>query len=223
MEKRLYKILLIEDDYTFSEALIFFLQEHEFNVIHCDNSTEALSFLNVDKDIDLVILDLNLPDLNGDEVCERIKTNLNLPIIILSAESSVDTKIKLFELGSSDYLVKPVDVEELLARINIRLNEYKKMQKQEDENIIFKEVNNEILFKNELLSLNSSEKIILTYLIKNKNVKISKEFLNELLEVDVESRMVDKCISSLRKKIETNPKEPEYIKSGYKQGVWLAL
>ena len=117
------KILIVEDDNDINNMIGDLLRLNQIESISAYSGTEALLLL--DDNIDLVLLDLMLPGLSGQEVIREIKGKKDLPVIILTAVSKMDTKLDLFALGADDYLIKPFDNNELLARIKIQLKHKK--------------------------------------------------------------------------------------------------
>ena len=118
-------ILLIEDNELLAKGLIYSLEQKEFNVIHKINVIETIKFLNkIMKDkkentkIDLIILDVSLPDGNGFELYEKYIKNKKIPTIFLTAKDEEDDIVKGLELGAEDYITKPFSTKELIARIN---------------------------------------------------------------------------------------------------------
>ena len=113
------RILLVEDDMPLALGLQQSLRHEGFVVNHVDNGKSAISALSV-PDQDLVILDLGLPDIDGIEVLKRTRDrNLTIPVIILTARDSLEDKVKGLDFGADDYLVKPFEISELLARLRV--------------------------------------------------------------------------------------------------------
>lgn len=113
------KVLIIEDDKNINEMLQELLSNNGYNVSTAYSGTEALLIHN--KQIDLIILDLMLPGKNGEEIIKKLKTINDVPIIITTAINDIDKKLDLFELGADDYITKPFNNAELLARIKVHL------------------------------------------------------------------------------------------------------
>ncbi len=113
------KVLIIEDDKNINEMLQELLSNNGYNVSSAYSGTEALLIHN--KQIDLIVLDLMLPGKNGEEIIKKLKTINDVPIIITTAINDIDKKLDLFELGADDYITKPFNNAELLARIKVHL------------------------------------------------------------------------------------------------------
>lgn len=210
------KILLIEDDFEFAEILTEFLEKHEFEIAHEDDPFLALSRVKLDK-FDLVILDLTLPGLDGLEVCKEIIISTKIPVIISSARSDVSDKIVALEIGADDYLPKPYDPRELLARIHSlirRLENSKEETKSKD--LCIDESRHMITLRNERLVLTSAEYEILCYFVKKVGHVVSRqELINNIESIAKESgaKSIDVIIGRIRSKIGDDPKNPKYIHS----------
>lgn len=225
-----HKILVVDDDIEILESLKFFLETENFLVDLADNASNAIT--KIDKTVySLIILDLKLPDIEGEHLCKIIKRKKDVPVLILSAKDSVDTKILCFEYGADDYLTKPFYRMELLARVKSILKRYNRvLSKTKENNIIdippFKlELDNRRIYKhNKLIELTNREWDILILLINNANHVVSREKIKE--KIWGESKLftidhnLDVQIAHIRRKIEDNPKNPTIIKTipgiGYK-------
>ena len=119
MEERKH-VLIVEDDLDISRLLRLELEDAGFDVTHCDTGMRGLSAVREDGP-DLVVLDLGLPDMDGAEIARRVRKTTETPIIILTAKDDVATKVDLLNSGADDYLAKPFNADELLARINVQL------------------------------------------------------------------------------------------------------
>lgn len=214
------KILLVEDDTDVILWIESYLEEFGFEVTSLDTVTDAISHIK-QQHYDLVILDINLPDFLGYEVLKYIKeNNLSLPVIIVSAYSDKKNKLHAFKLGANDYMVKPLDLEELEARIEVHLR-----TKKEEETFLetFYIENNQILFKNEALKLTKIEYEIFKNLIENKNSVIQREILCESLSSISSVRSLDYHIRNIRKKINDNILNPQYLITEYGVGYKLII
>lgn len=120
------KILVVEDDMDIHNLIKNVLEKERYEVISAYSGTEAI-LLSEKNSIDLILLDLMLPGLSGEEVIERIK---NIPIIVISAKISSEDKVNVLTIGANDYITKPFDTNELLARIKVqlRMNKREKMK-----------------------------------------------------------------------------------------------
>ena len=112
-------ILIVEDDVDIGRLLSLELNEAGFDVTHCETGMRGLSTLR-EASPDLVVLDLGLPDIGGAEIARRVRHTSEMPIIILTANDDVGTKVDMLNAGADDYLAKPFHAEELIARINVQ-------------------------------------------------------------------------------------------------------
>ncbi|AQW81504.1 response regulator transcription factor [Campylobacter pinnipediorum] len=219
------EILMIEDDLELAEILSEYLQSNDFSVTIVAEPYLGLSTLNTKK-FDLIILDLTLPGIDGLELCKEIRKAHNIPIIISSARHDITDKVNALDNGADDYLPKPYDPQELLARIRSHLrreNIKTEIENKEKKDFILKEYEHEILFKNKPLNLTVAEYDILRYLIIKQGGAVSREELIyncESINEDTTNKSIDVIISRIRAKIGENPKEPKYIHAirgiGYK-------
>jgi len=200
------KILMIEDDLELAEVLTEFLEDLKMDIITEDDPFNALSRLKLEK-FDLVILDLTLPGMDGLEVCAEIRAKQNVPIIISSARSDINDKIKALELGADDYLPKPYDPRELEARINSVLRRYENVEvkpNEEKTDFVLNEDSMEILYKRSILDLTNAEYGILAFMIKKQGFVISREdLIHNVTAINEESsnKSIDVMVGRIRNKI----------------------
>lgn len=217
------KILLVEDEESLAIGLEYNLSEEGFDVTLAKDGKQALAEFN-QKLFDLIVLDIMIPYLDGFEVATQIRArNPQMPILILTARTSAEDRVKGLELGVDDYLTKPFHLEELILRIKGMLKRkmwYKSISTIES---IYKTTDLEIDFEKLFLTFGSKSKpltvhegMLLKYLIENKNRIISrKELLENVWQInsEIETRTVDTFMARLRKLIEKDPTHPAYIKS----------
>lgn len=218
---------MIEDDMELAEILSEFLEQHDIKVTNYDEPYTGMSAIAT-HNYDLLLLDLTLPNLDGLEVCKRVAKQKNIPIIISSARSDLDDKVKALEYGADDYIPKPYDPQELLARIHSLLRRYNKKEvksEPKDKDSIFKidKESREVYFKDKKIDLTRAEYEILTLLISKKGHVFSREAIaieSESINPESSNKSIDVIIGRLRAKIEDDPKRPKYIISvrgvGYK-------
>lgn len=204
------KILVVEDDKNIQEYLKETLLESGYSV---DSAFDGITALNLVKKSlpDLVVLDLGLPDINGETICAEIKKkHPDLPIIILTAKGTTSDIVHGLDLGADDYLAKPFELEELLARIKARLRE-KGNTKLKVEELELDNTTLEVKRGSRQISLTPTEFKLLEYLMNNKGRVLSREMiLNRiwLSSPDIETRVVDVYMGYLRKKIDADsPKQ----------------
>jgi two-component system phosphate regulon response regulator OmpR len=219
------KILIIDDDEKLSTLLSEYLARFNFEVRTAGNSDEGLKEVHSENP-DIIILDVMLPGMNGFEVCKEIRKESSIPIIMLTARGEVTDRIVGLELGADDYLPKPFEPRELVARIQSilrRTNESKPESKIEFDKLSIDLEKQTVRMDGEYIELTTMEFEMLSVFAKNPGKVFSRERLMELLrgiDWDAYDRSIDVLISRLRQKLNDNPKQPRYIKtiwgSGYK-------
>ena len=210
------KLLLVEDDELASELIYTFLNECGFEVKPVFTATDSIAQVQHEH-YDLIILDINLPDFNGFEVLKNIRNKVSLPIIITSAYSDTKSKLLSFKYGASDYMVKPLDLEELEARIWVQLSRNSEI-KTSQEKQLFDIKDSTIYFKQKILNLTTIESEIISILIKNRNQVIKRDKLVSYLSSISSTRSLDNHIKNIRKKLGEDSK---YLKTEYGVGYIL--
>jgi len=213
------KILLVEDDEIASEIIYDFLLDAGFDVKAVFNATDCVSLAN-NVSFDILLLDINLPDFNGFEVLKNIKNRVATPIIVMSAYNDTKSKLLAFKYGASDYMVKPLDLEELEARIWVQLSKNSEIKTKEEKKL-FEIQESSIFFKNEILNLTSIEFDILSILIKNSRQVIRREELVSSLSSISSHRSLDNHIKNIRKKIGDKGNQAIYLRTEYGVGYSL--
>lgn len=197
------KILIVEDDTYINNMLAKLLTSNSYQVVQAFSGTEAIMVL--DSTINLILLDLMLPGKNGEEVIASIKDKSNAPIIVMSAITDIDKKLELFSAGVKDYITKPFDNDELLARIRVHLKDLS-----EGESIIsYKDIlldikNYKVTVRNQELELTKNEFLLLKVLVQNQGQVLTKEKLFELVwgyDDAGDDNTLNVHISKLRNKI----------------------
>jgi len=217
------KILLVEDEETLAVGLEYNLTEEGYNVVWAKDGKEALSFFN-SSEFDLIILDIMLPYFNGFEIAEKIRSDFpQMPILMLTARTKAEDKVKGLELGADDYMTKPFNLQELLLRIKGMIKRKNWYSHAATSLPVFSFGQFEINFENFrckkgeiVFQLTAYEAMVMKYLVDNKNKVVSrKELLEKVwhLTPDIETRTVDNFISRLRKLFETDPSNPKHILS----------
>jgi DNA-binding response OmpR family regulator len=218
------KILIIEDEVNLSEFIRLELEYEKYEVLVAYEGRDGLAKA-LAEDIDLILLDLMLPGLNGIEVCRRIRAVKTIPIIMITARDSVLDRISGLDSGADDYISKPFQIEELLARMRAIFRRVESVD-QNNHLLLFKdlEMNLEariVKRETEVIELTKKEFDLLKLLMKNVNRVLTREVLLEAVwgyEAVVETNIVDVYISYLRAKIDRSGQE-SYIQtvrgSGY--------
>lgn len=218
------KILLLEDDKEIGSALSQYLKKHNYTVDHCELPSLAKKALN-EQSFDLVILDIMLPEMSGTDFCKEVRKESDIPIIMLTAKTDIMDKIIGLELGADDYMGKPFEPRELLARIEAVLRrssgkiEEKDLWTYENVEVCFSKRSLFISEKN--VDLTTYEFEILMALIKSQGRVLSRDdIMNTLLGIDADvfSRSVDVAISRLRQKLKDDSKKPFFIKTIWGKG-----
>ena len=226
-------ILVIDDDIEIIELLKMFLDLEGYAVVSSANGMDGIKMAESNTDIDLVILDVGLPDISGQQVCKIIRQKTDIPIIMLSANDSVSDKVICLEYGADDYITKPFENMELMARIKAVLRRFESNHELLDNNtdestnfngIVINFKNRYATINNENLNLTPKEFELLIYFSKHAGQTLSRDKIIEDLwgknTLYRWSRSLDVHIQNLRQKIEQNPKNPSIIKTvsgiGYK-------
>lgn len=172
-------ILLVDDEEKIVEVIEAYLKKEEFEVFSCSNGKEALNIFNNNK-IDLILLDLMLPDLSGEEVCKVIREKSCVPIIMITAKTEEEDLLEGFDIGADDYVTKPFSVKQLIARIKALLRRASNCDK-EEEMLAFNDgelkINletREVWVRGKLITLTSTEFNILMCLSKYPKKNIHK-------------------------------------------------
>lgn len=222
-------ILVVDDEKTIVDVIEAYLKKAGYNVFKSYDGKEAITIFN-NENIDLIILDLMLPDISGEEVCKIIKTEKDVPIIMLTAKINEDDILNGFNLGADDYVVKPFSVKQLMARISAILRRVKNLPSSpilsfNNGDLIINLESYEVKKNNKVITLTRSEYNILLTLSENvKRVFTRNELIDRVMgeDVDVFDRIIDSHIKNLRSKIEDDSKSPKYILTiygvGYKFG-----
>jgi len=212
------KILIIEDDPELSMILTAYLEKYDMEVVSAEDPYLGLSLLTQNQ-IDLIILDLTLPGMDGLEVIEKIRAESDVPIIISSARDDITDKVIGLERGADDYMPKPYDPRELVTRIKtiLRRTNISGNNKKEAEEAIFKvdKSGRVIQFRGTPLDLTAAEFDVLSMLVQHKNGSVSREqLLYESEHIDDESSIknIDVIISRIRHKIAQIDSDNVYIK-----------
>lgn len=217
-----YKILIIEDDPEAAECMSFYLVRCGFLVEYSVSAISGIS-LAVSKKFDLVILDINLPDYNGFQVCSKIRNSSSIPIIFVSAHSDCDSHIQAFKLGADDFLAKPINMEILSLHIWAVLRRSSNIPSPDLNNINFKLdlKNRKIEYKNTILKLTTVEYEILHLLILNIDNIVSRDRLIHSISRGAEVESLNYHIKNIRKKISESGGDRESIKTIYGAGYML--
>jgi len=217
-------ILIVDDDNRILKLLKKFLTQNDFLVSTSASATEASKLLS-NFIYDLIILDVMMPEITGIDFAQRIRSSgILMPVVMLTALSEPEDKIRGLESGASDYVTKPFEPRELLLRINNLINSHKRFKKEQE---VIRFGNNtynlitKVLIQNGTdIKLSSAEEKLLDTLIESENKVISREELSSKLG-GLNLRSVDVQIVRLRNKIEPDPKNPKFLKTIRNKGYVL--
>ena len=219
-------ILIVDDDNELTELLDEFLSEHKFKTKVFHNPKEALSSLKTSVP-GLILLDIMMPEMDGFQLLRKIRETLDVPVIMLTAKGEVSDKVVGLELGADDYLAKPFEPRELLARIQSILRRVNSKNSMVDilnfESLDINKIKEEVVLDGKTVSLSTSEFEALLLFANNSNKVLDREFLVENLRGitwQTYDRSVDVLVSRLRNKLGETPARTRFIKTihgvGYK-------
>lgn len=210
-------ILLVEDDLSLIYGLEYSIQKNGFSVDVARTVEEALQIYK-EKNYDLLLLDVSLPDGYGFDICKRVREASNVPIIFLTASDEEVNVVMGLDMGGDDYITKPFKLNELISRIKALLRRYnftsENVTELKSNNITVKLLENRV-FKNEIeLELTTAEYKLLCLLMKNKNIVLTrKNILDKLWDGNgsfVDDNTLSVYVRRLRNKIEDNPENPKF-------------
>ncbi|SHK26634.1 DNA-binding response regulator, OmpR family, contains REC and winged-helix (wHTH) domain [Paramaledivibacter caminithermalis DSM 15212] len=225
--KEKFKILVIEDEVKILNVIEAYLEKEGYEVYKAIDGTQGL---NIFKDISphLVILDLMLPGMSGENICKNIRSTSDIPIIMLTAKTNEKSKIEGFSLGADDYVTKPFSPRELIERVRVILRRSYRDKGPLSDIISFNNdelridiKKHEVTKNKKLVILTPNEYRILLILASNPGQIFSREQLVENvfgIDYDGFDRTIDTHIKNIRQKIEDNPKTPKYILTIYGMG-----
>ena len=221
----MYNILVVDDDKEIVESIEIFLRNEGYNVYKAYNGVEALDIL-VNKEVHLILMDIMMPKLDGIKATIKIREEKNIPIILVSAKSEDTDKIMGLNIGADDYITKPFNLLELIARVESNLRRYVTLGTYNNENVNNKEVlisgglelntsTKEVKVDGQVVKVTPIEFKILNLLLANKGRVFSIDEIYERVWNE-ESFNVENTVAvhirRIREKIEINPKEPRYLK-----------
>ncbi len=219
----MYNILVVDDDKEIVNAIEIYLKTEGYNILKAYNGKEALNILR-QIEIHLVILDIMMPEKDGLETLEEIRKDREVPVILLSAKSEDYDKISGLNTGADDYITKPFNPLELIARVNSNIRRYVhfgNIKEKKDEKILKTgglEINDDtkkVVVDGKEIKLTATEYNILKFLLENKGKVYSIEQIYENVwneESYSAENIIAVHIRHIREKIEINPKEPKYLK-----------
>ena len=216
------RVLVCDDDKEIVDAREIYLTREGIEVVKAYNGKQALELLE-EEEVQLVLIDIMMPELDGIETTKAIREKSTLPVILLSAKSEEKDKIQGLDIGADDYITKPFNAGELVARVKSNLRRYTSLGGQKDENasiikiggLTINDENKQVFVDDVFVRLTPIEYNILLFLSKNKgNVFSSPQIYEHIWNekpIDAENT-VAVHIRHIREKIEINPREPRYLK-----------
>lgn len=224
----MYKILVVDDDKEIVKAIEIYLGKENYEIIKAYDGEQALEKIK-ENEIQLVILDIMMPKKDGIETLEEIRKDKNIPVIILSAKSEDIDKINGLNIGADDYVTKPFNPIELIARVNALIRRYTKLGSSikksasgsetsniiQDGELIINDELKQVIVDDKEVKLTPTEYNILKFLTKNKGKVFSIEEIYTNVwdgECYAAENVIAVHIRHIREKIEINPKEPKYLK-----------
>lgn len=224
-------ILIIEDEQGISKIIKSYLEKEGYNVFQAFDGKEGLDYFE-NEQIDLILLDLMIPKISGEDLIKEIRNKSNVPVIMVTAKVSEENIINGLKLGADDYVTKPFSPKELMQRIKTVLRRIEKYNipradiiKTTDGRLEMDLEYNRFFKDGEEIFLTKNEFQIIKTLFSNPNKIFTREEIIEItfgFDYDAYDRAIDTHIKNIRQKIEDNPKKPDYIKTiygmGYKSG-----
>lgn len=202
-------ILMIEDDYSIADAVSFLLKKEGFNVLWAANGTAGIEIFK-SNDINLMILDVMLPDISGFDILKQIDTK-SVPVIMLTARVDIVDKVLGLELGADDYITKPFDNRELIARIKAALRRVSSIKEDDNdeikvgENVVIHKKSHKVEKDGAEIKFKPKEYNLLLFLAENKDVVFKREVLLDRIwgmDFEGDDRTVDVHIRRIRNKID---------------------
>jgi DNA-binding response OmpR family regulator len=201
---RMYTILLVDDEKRMLDLLELYLSPKGYHCVKCESGLSAIQYLE-NNEADLVLLDIMMPEMDGWETCRRIREFSNTPIIMVTARDQTSDIVKGLNIGADDYITKPFDESELIARIEAVLRRsVGKHSRIEFEGLVWDEMEHKVQYKNRSISLTPKEFAVLGLFLKNPNRVFSREQMIVSLwgyNADTEERTVDSHMKNIREKL----------------------
>lgn len=225
-----YKILIVDDDPDIREVVSILLGSEGYSVLQAENGGTAVEMIYADRTIDLVIMDIMMPGVNGVEACEMIRQKSTVPILFLTAKSQEQDKVDAYTEGGDDYLVKPFSQTELLMKVKSLLRRYREYQRVPaaqtvtamSGNLRLDDKHRRVIKKDKVIPLTDKEYAIMRYFVDHRGEIVGNREIYEgvwndsYLPSDGNTVMVH--ILNLRKKLEDDANHPQLIKTIWGKG-----
>jgi len=216
-----YDCLIVDDEKELANNTCEYLNMFNIKTYACYSKKECEDFF-INNSTSLVLLDINLSDGSGFDICKWLRQDKDLPILFVSARNTDDDKIIALTIGGDDYIEKPYSLGVLLAKVKVILKRFKKedLEEYNDNYLRVDFINKEVYVNNKLVKLTSLEYKLLTYLISNSNRLITKEELFDNVWQDkwTGDGTLNVHIRKIREAIELDPNNPKYIVTVWKEG-----
>lgn len=199
----LEKILLVDDEKRMLDLLALYLKPHHYSCKKALGANEALSYIK-EEAFDLVLLDVMMPDTNGWELCQQIRLISDVPIIMVTARDQKDDIVKGLRLGADDYITKPINEDELLARMEALLRRRIATDHIKVDGLLWNKERYELSYKGKTIMLTPKEFIMMGHFMKNPNRVFARDQLIDLIwgyDSETEGRTVDSHVRNMREKI----------------------
>lgn len=218
-------ILIVDDEPKLREVVSSYLKKNGFRTLEASNGKDALHYISAEN-VDFVVLDLMLPDMSGEEICQTIRRQFSVPILMLTAKINEKDRIKGLSIGADDYMIKPFSPRELVLRV-------KTILRRSDGELLAEQITynegelkiaankQEVHVKGRLINLTPNEyKLLITFARHPNRIFSRDELIEKILGFDYEggTRTIDQHVKNLRHKIESNPKAPKYIVTVFAMG-----
>lgn len=197
------KILIVEDDLRTAHWMSVYLEQSGFSTIHAENGTQGLK-LSRSEDPDLILLDINLPGLDGIELCRILRRENDIPLIMVTSRGTVEERISGLELGADDYVAKPFDPDELIARVGALLRRYRREVRQilSTGPLSLDEDTHKVFLDGEVLQLSHAQFSLLYAFMRHPDVVLTRDqLINQAFDNNFNgfNRSIDAHVKRLRK------------------------
>ncbi|MFC3038725.1 response regulator transcription factor [Virgibacillus xinjiangensis] len=222
----MHKVLLVDDEQRMVDLLDLYLQPYDYICVKAYGAEDALQYLDQET-FDIVLLDIMMPEIDGWELCRKIRLFSDVPVIMLTAREQQEDIVKGLRIGADDYITKPFDEEELLARMEALLRRRASQSRIEWNGLVWEKDRHQLTYHKEPIKLTPKEFEMLGLLMKNPDKVFSREQLLDAvwgINAETEGRTVDSHVRNMREKIrESGFPVDEHVKTvwgvGYK---WLS-
>ncbi|MGP4071285.1 response regulator transcription factor [Piscibacillus sp. B03] len=211
-------VLVVDDEKRMRDLIELYLQPHSYSCMTASHAQEALTIIKRNK-IDIVILDIMMPDINGFELCKMIREFSEVPIIMLTARDNQEDVVKGLKMGADDYITKPFDENELIARMEALLRRTLPQNIVKINGLVWNKDSFQLVYNNRIIKLTPKEFKMIGYLINNPGIVYEREKFIDLIwgyATDVEGRTIDSHIRNIRDKI----RESGYPIDDHLKTVW---